>query len=160
MFYLYILIALITLGIALFVKMNNASIENIKRDNLIVERAHREINYPSIDELTQCYILETGDMSAIIDLIPEISNLGIPLSLLPKYITISRNRFHEYLKDTNFIDKQRRNLSIETKEDGIWYDQNKIIELERGQTINEWEVANDEEALELYLTLFWYKMTY
>jgi hypothetical protein len=113
MFCLYIFIAIISLGIVLFMKINKGSMENMKRENLIIERAHREINYPTLDELTQCYILETGDMSAIINLIPELSKMGIPLSLLPKYITISRERFREYLKDINFLDKQTRNLSSE-----------------------------------------------
>jgi hypothetical protein len=160
MFCLYIFIAIISLGIVLFMKINKGSMENMKRENLIIERAHREINYPTLDELTQCYILETGDMSAIINLIPELSKMGIPLSLLPKYITISRERFREYLKDINFLDKQTRNLSSEPRQDGIWYYQNKVVEIERGQAQNIWDVSNEEEALELYITLLWHKLTY
>ena len=160
MFYLYVFIVIISLGVVLLLKINNGTIENMKRENLIIERAHREINYPTLDELTQCYILETGDMSAILNLIPELSKMGIPLSLLPKYITISRDRFREYLKDINYLDKQTRNLSIEPRQDGIWYDQNKVVEIEKGQTQNTWDVTNEEEAIELYITLLWHKMTY
>jgi len=138
-----------------FLIYNKLAVDRFDKDIQLVCDAHKNINYPDLDNQTQMRIIETGDLTPIGNLIPELSEKGVPLKLLKYYIKISKSDFKEYLKSSGFIDKHKIENATNPKQDGIWIKNNQIIDQERGMTHRTWNINSDFDSIDIYVDLLW-----
>lgn len=143
-----------------FLISNRIGVKRLMRENNEICDAHENIGYPELDKDVQFRIMETGDISPIAQLIPELSEKGTPFKLLKYYIKISKNDFKGYLLKSDFLNKHKIENAPNPKHDGIWIRGNEIIDQERGYVHRTWQISNDKEAIDIYGDLLWEKINF
>jgi hypothetical protein len=157
-----IIIGILGALIGIFLVSNKIGVDRLIRENKEVCDAHKKLGYPKLEKNIQYKILETGDLSPIGELIPELSSKRTPMSLLKHYIKVSREDFAEYLDSSGFIEKHTISDDPDTwLQDGVWikdYGDHKIIvSQERGNTFKTWDFKTKNQAAKIYSDLLWYK---
>lgn len=150
-----IIIILIILWIIYFYISNKIGVKNHNKRVNEICIAHKKINYPKLDKKVQLEIMESGNMSPIAELVPNLKDKGVPSNLLKKYITISMSDLKEHIKYSGFIEKQKLENAPNPKHDGIWLLKDRIIDQERGIIHRTWKVKDENEIAEVYADLLW-----
>ncbi|NOU61988.1 hypothetical protein [Marinifilum caeruleilacunae] len=143
-----------------FLISNRIGLKRIMQEKNEVLNAHKKLGYPKLEKSVQFKIMETGDISPIAQLIPELSEKSTPLILLRHYITISKNEFKEYLLKSDFVNKHKVENAPNPKHDGMWIRENEIIDQERGYVHRTWQISSDKEAIDIYSDLLWEKINF
>jgi hypothetical protein len=155
---------ILIVSILAFFVWNKRGVEKIQKEVEEVNRAHEQIGYPKLEKEIQFRIMETGDLTPIAELIPELKSKGIPIKLLKHYIKVSKEEFKQYLTESNFIHNHRIESASNPLQDGIWLSAKggklRIIDQERGHIDREWVVQNEKEAVDVYADLLWEKINY
>ena len=145
-----------------FLVLNKIGINRLIRENKEVCDAHKKLGYPELEETIQFLILETGDLSPISDLIPELKSKGTPKSLLNYYIKVTKKDFIEHICSSRFIENHTIKDNPDTwLQDGIWIkdygDRKIIVSQERGITYKTWDFKTKNEAAKIYADFLWYR---
>ena len=158
MIILSVLIGIVGGLIVAFLIYNKLSDDRYYKGIQLVCDAHEHINYPALDSQTQMRIIESGDLTPIGNLIPELSDKGVPPKLLKHYIKISKTDFKEYLKSSGFIEKYKIENAPNPTYDGIWIKNKQIIEQERGIIVRTWNIKDESDTLDFFVDSLWSKM--
>jgi hypothetical protein len=125
----------------------------------LVESKHQTIGFPKIDDEKQYKMLIDGDYSPIYELVPEVTDFGLPISVIKKYITISKLEFQEYILQSNILKKYRVNQAQNITEEGLWILPNnegeKLVSSERDYIFDITTFNNDEDAAKALSDNLW-----
>lgn len=158
---IFLIIVGIILGLlGVFLISNRISIKKSIQENNDICDAHKKLGYPELEKDVQFKIMETGDLTPIAQIIPELSEKGTPYTLLKHYIKISKKDFNDYLFNSDFLERQKIENAPNPNYDGFWIKGNEIIEQERGHIYNTWSTSNDKEAINFYCDLLWEKINF
>jgi hypothetical protein len=141
----------------LLIKLKRQEIRTKKIERETI-KLHNDLNYPSLKDEDQFKILEEYDLTSIKNLSPKFKELLVPNCVIKNYISVSKDDFRNHLISSDFVNKKSNKYKTHPKEDGFWWDGEKIIDQERGIRYQYWNAKSKEEALDVYIKILWGKI--
>ena len=125
----------------------------------VLYQFHKQKGFPKLTDNQQCELLINSDYSIIQNLFPEVKNEPFPLEIIKHYITIDKQKFAVYFKQTEYIEKNVQQYLSNTQSDGTWViklkDRYKLIFQEHGNIYGHQIFDNLNELEERLISLLY-----
>lgn len=123
----------------------------------VLYQFHKQKGFPKLTEIEQCELLINSDYTIIQNLFSEVKSEPFPIGIIKEYINIDRQKFADYFKETDYIEKNMKQYLGNTQSDGTWVikmdDHYKLIFQERGNIYGHQTFENINELKERLISI-------